>query len=64
MITKEQIQLRLETLKKEQADAQIQYIQLGKNIDAYSGAIEDCQFWLDEFVVQEQEEKESKKGEE
>ena len=61
MITKEQIQLRLQALKKEQVEAQAQYIQLGKNIDAYSGAIEDCQFWLDEFVVQEQEKEETTK---
>lgn len=45
--TKESVQARLEKLQSEQ-------VQLQNNFHAYSGAIQECQFWLDQLSAEEE----------
>lgn len=40
------LQNRLETLQSEQKQLQQQITQIGANINAYSGAIQECQYWI------------------
>ena len=46
MITREQIEARLAQLKAEQAKITADVAQMQANLNAYQGAIEDCEFWL------------------
>ena len=45
MITREQIEARLAQLKAEQAKITADVAQMQANLNAYQGAIEDCEFW-------------------
>lgn len=49
MITREKLQERLAMLKQDQALIQQNLIQLQANLNAYNGAIEECELWLAEF---------------
>jgi hypothetical protein len=53
MITKEILQSRLKQLIDEKKNLQETYEQLGRNLNAYDGAIEDCKFWLSELEKEE-----------
>jgi chromosome segregation ATPase len=53
MITKEQLESRLAQLIREQKELQESYEQMGRNIHAYAGAIEDCNFWLEKLREEE-----------
>jgi hypothetical protein len=46
VITREEIEKRLEQLKIEQAQVQNNLTQLQANLNAYLGAIQDCEHWL------------------
>ena len=45
-ITREEIEKRLALLKAEQAQVQTNLTQLQANLNAYGGAIQDCEHWL------------------
>jgi len=45
-ITREQIEARLEQLKADQEQIRSQLVQLQANLNAYQGAILECEFWL------------------
>ena len=61
MITKEQIESRMASLVQEQKQLQETYEQMGRNLNAYSGAIEDCKFWLEQLGKEPPVEKEKVK---
>jgi chromosome segregation ATPase len=46
MITKEAIEQRLAQLKVEAEQVQAHIVQLQANLNAYQGAIQDCEHWL------------------
>jgi regulator of sirC expression with transglutaminase-like and TPR domain len=48
-ITREGIEKRLAQLKAEQAQVQTNLAQLQANLQAYAGAIQDCEFWLSQI---------------
>lgn len=52
-ITREQVAARLEKLTSEKAQLQSSIAQIQANINAYDGAIQDCEFWLAELEKEE-----------
>lgn len=46
MIDRKAVLARLEALKAQRKDLQAKVEQLSCNINAYNGAIEDCEYWL------------------
>ncbi len=46
VITREVIERRLEQLRKEQGLVQANILELQANLNAYAGAIQDCEHWL------------------
>jgi hypothetical protein len=45
-ITREEIEKRLAQLKTDQVQVQANLVQLQANLNAYAGAIQDCEYWL------------------
>jgi septal ring factor EnvC (AmiA/AmiB activator) len=52
-INREELEKRLEQLKVEQAQVQANLVQLQANLNAYLGAIQDCEYWINQLEVQE-----------
>lgn len=46
-LTREDIEKRMEKLRAEQAQVQANVVQLQANLNAYAGAIQDCEHWLE-----------------
>ena len=46
MITREQLVERLTLLRREREQVQGNLVQLQANLNAYDGAIQDCEYWL------------------
>jgi hypothetical protein len=53
-ITREAIEARQAQLRAEQAQVQTAIAQLQANLSAFSGAIEDCDFWLAQLAAEAQ----------
>jgi hypothetical protein len=51
-ITREQIEARMAQLKENAAQVQANIVQLQANLNAYQGAIQDCEFWLETVSVE------------
>jgi septal ring factor EnvC (AmiA/AmiB activator) len=54
-VEKAQIESRLVHLREEQSQAMANLKQLEANVNAYSGAIEDCLFWIEQLEKEEKE---------
>ena len=52
-MTREKLIARLEELKKAQQEAQANFVQLQANLNAFQGAIQDCEYWLNELSREE-----------
>lgn len=48
-MTKEKLTARLEALQNEFSKTKLVYEQSRAQVDALAGAIQDCQFWLNEI---------------
>jgi hypothetical protein len=45
-ITREDLEKRLTDLRNDQAQVQANIVQLQANLNAFAGAIQDCEYWL------------------
>ena len=52
MITREQLEKRLEELEASKAQALANLTQIQANISAHEGAIEDAKYWLEQMDAQ------------